>query len=162
MAEEPTTAKNSYRRPSTASALGPDPVDEHVGHRIRVRRELLGLSQAELGELIGVTFQQIQKYERGANRISASRLYDAARVLRVPVSYFFEDMDETVENRRRERLEAAGVHIDWRGLPATPNELGENDPLLSNEFTELAAEWFRLPTEVRRTMFEFVKAARRN
>lgn len=67
------------------------PLDRHVGRRVRLRRTLLGLTQQELGEQIGVTFQQIQKYERGTNRISASRLWEISRVLKVPVSFFFED-----------------------------------------------------------------------
>lgn len=70
------------------------PLDRHVGRRVRLRRTLLGLTQQELGEQIGVTFQQIQKYERGTNRISASRLWEISRVLKVPVSFFFEDFRE--------------------------------------------------------------------
>ena len=73
---------------------GPSPVDVHVGARIKLRRSLLGLSQERLGDALGLTFQQVQKYERGANRVSASRLYDLARVLDVPVSFFFDDFAE--------------------------------------------------------------------
>jgi len=68
-----------------------DPVDIHVGRRLRQRRALLGLSQDKLGRAVGLTFQQIQKYERGANRIGASRLLQFSRALTVPVAYFFED-----------------------------------------------------------------------
>ena len=68
------------------------PVDIHVGARLRQRRHLVGLSQSKLGESVGLTFQQIQKYERGTNRISSSRLYEFAKVLAVPVSYFFDEM----------------------------------------------------------------------
>ena len=67
-------------------------VDEHVGERIRVRRSLLGLSQQKLGEVLGLSFQQVQKYEKGANRVSASRLFAFAKILNVPPSYFFENM----------------------------------------------------------------------
>ena len=74
------------------------PVDVHVGARMRQRRTLLGMSQEKLGTAVGLTFQQIQKYERGSNRISASKLYDAARLLEAPVSYFFEGLDETGED----------------------------------------------------------------
>src|SRR5277367_1577262 len=70
----------------------PNPIDTHVGARVRLRRTLLGMSQEKLGEAIGLTFQQVQKYERGANRIGASRLFDLSRVLDVPVSFFFDDM----------------------------------------------------------------------
>ena len=71
----------------------PKPVDLHVGNRLRMRRTLLGLSQEKLGEAIGLTFQQVQKYERGLNRIGASRLWDISRILDVPISFFFEDLD---------------------------------------------------------------------
>ncbi|MGH7120415.1 MAG: helix-turn-helix domain-containing protein, partial [Acetobacteraceae bacterium] len=70
------------------------PIDAHVGSRIRLRRTLLGLSQERLGDAIGLTFQQVQKYERGINRVGASRLFDLARVLDVPISFFFDDMPE--------------------------------------------------------------------
>jgi transcriptional regulator with XRE-family HTH domain len=72
---------------------GPSPVDVHVGGRIRLRRALMGLSQERLGDALGLTFQQVQKYERGANRVSASRLYELSGVLDVPVSFFFDGMD---------------------------------------------------------------------
>jgi len=68
----------------------PNSMDEHVGARLRLRRGLIGLSQEKLAEAIGLTFQQIQKYERGTNRISAGRLHDLSRILDVPVSYFFD------------------------------------------------------------------------
>lgn len=70
-----------------------NPVDGYVGGRLRLRRTLLGLSQEKLAEAIGLTFQQVQKYERGTNRISASRLYQFAKILDVPVSYFFDQYE---------------------------------------------------------------------
>src|SRR5580698_4530908 len=70
----------------------PSPIDVHVGSRIRLRRTLLGMSQERLGDSLGLTFQQVQKYERGVNRVGASRLFDLSRVLDVPISFFFEDM----------------------------------------------------------------------
>ena len=73
---------------------GPHPIDVHVGSRVRRHRKLSGLSQTRLGEKLGITFQQIQKYERGFNRISASRLYQMSHILDVPVSFFFDDIDE--------------------------------------------------------------------
>lgn len=72
--------------------MPPHPVDYYVGRRLRSRRTMLGMSQENLGMAVGVTFQQIQKYERGLNRIGASRLYEFARILDVTVSYFFEDL----------------------------------------------------------------------
>ncbi|MFQ0815048.1 Cro/Cl family transcriptional regulator [Brucella anthropi] len=69
----------------------PNPIDVHVGSRIRLRRNMLGLSQEKLGENLGITFQQIQKYEKGTNRVGASRLQAISAILNVPVSFFFED-----------------------------------------------------------------------
>lgn len=69
---------------------GPDPIDIHVGQRVRARRKMLGLSQTQLGQELGVTFQQVQKYERGTNRIGSSRLFRMSNSLDVPVAYFFE------------------------------------------------------------------------
>jgi transcriptional regulator with XRE-family HTH domain len=70
-----------------------NPVDAHVGHRVRLRRMLIGMSQERLGELLGLTFQQVQKYEKGINRIGAGRLFEVAGILGVPVSFFYEDAD---------------------------------------------------------------------
>ncbi len=69
---------------------GPDPIDIHVGQRVRARRKMLGLSQTQLGDELGVTFQQVQKYERGTNRIGSSRLFKVSSTLDVPIAYFFE------------------------------------------------------------------------
>src|SRR6202795_4424277 len=74
----------------------PSPIDVHVGSRVRLRRTLLGMSQERLGEALGLTFQQVQKYERGVNRVGASRLFDLSRVLDVPISFFFDDMPESL------------------------------------------------------------------
>jgi transcriptional regulator with XRE-family HTH domain len=74
-----------------ASKKSPNPIDVHVGSRVRLRRMMLGMSQEKLGEHLGITFQQIQKYEKGTNRIGASRLQAIARVLSVPPAFFFED-----------------------------------------------------------------------
>jgi transcriptional regulator with XRE-family HTH domain len=68
----------------------PNPIDKHVGARVRMRRVLVGLSQEKLGDALGITFQQIQKYEKGTNRIGASRLQEASKILGVPVNFFFE------------------------------------------------------------------------
>lgn len=70
-----------------------NPVDARVGHRVRLRRMLMGMSQERLGELLGLTFQQVQKYEKGVNRIGAGRLFEIAGILSVPVSFFYEDAE---------------------------------------------------------------------
>jgi transcriptional regulator with XRE-family HTH domain len=82
----------------------PSSIDAHVGSRVRLRRMLIGMSQEKLGELLGLTFQQVQKYEKGANRIGASRLYDISQILAVPVSYFFdtESFDAALKGRPTE------------------------------------------------------------
>lgn len=74
----------------------PDPIDVHVGARVRVKRTLRGLTQQALGDLVGLTFQQIQKYERGTNRIGSSRLFKIAQALETPVAFFFDDMPEEI------------------------------------------------------------------
>lgn len=76
----------------------PNPIDVHVGHRIKMRRLVQGMSQKELAEEIGTTFQQVQKYEKGTNRVSASRLYDVAKVLQTDPNYFFEEIDVSTDN----------------------------------------------------------------
>ena len=75
-------------------ATGPNPIDVHVGRRLRLRRKEFGISQERLADGLGLTFQQVQKYERGANRVSASKLYEIARILRVSAGYFFEGLDD--------------------------------------------------------------------
>ncbi len=110
-----------------------------------MRRTLLGMSQEKLGEAIGLTFQQVQKYERGANRVGASRLYDLSRVLDVPVSFFFEDLPG-----------AAGIEA---GAAAQPTEKAEHDPMLKRETLELVRAYYRIPdSHVRRRLFELAKA----
>jgi transcriptional regulator with XRE-family HTH domain len=79
------------KRTTMAEKKKPNPIDIHVGSRVRLRRTMLGMSQEKLGENLGITFQQIQKYEKGTNRVGASRLQQIARVLSTPVSFFFED-----------------------------------------------------------------------
>ncbi len=81
----------------TIAEHGPHPVDVHVGSRVRLRRTLLGMSQTQLGEALGLTFQQVQKNERGVNRIGASRLWQLSQILDVPVSFF---LDEPVDEAR--------------------------------------------------------------
>jgi transcriptional regulator with XRE-family HTH domain len=125
-------------------------VDVHVGGRVRLRRTLLGLSQEKLGEAVGLTFQQIQKYERGANRIGASRLFEFSRILEVPVSFFFDDMPEgqTVVDGR----------IAW-GLAEPPQTPLEPDPLTRRETLELVRAYYRIgDPSVRRRLFELTKS----
>ena len=91
---------------------GPHPIDAMVGARVRQRRTLLGMSQESLGEAIGLTFQQVQKYERGVNRISASRLFGLARVLEVPVSYFFDGIQDPASETEVARTRQAAEQTE--------------------------------------------------
>src|SRR5215470_6564813 len=97
-------SKSSDGRRRRQKSDKPNPIDIHVGSRVRLRRTLLGMSQERLGEAIGLTFQQVQKYERGANRVGASRLYDLSRVLDVSVSYFFDEIAPGVATAAQARL----------------------------------------------------------
>jgi len=100
--EEKNLIRTGYNRNQTGGKRSeekmkkknPNPIDVHVGNRVRMRRMLIGMSQEKLGERLGLTFQQIQKYEKGANRISASRLFQMAQILGVPVQFFFEDLPQ--------------------------------------------------------------------
>ena len=89
----------------------PNPVDVHLGRRLRLRRILLGISQEELGEAIGLTFQQIQKYEYGLNRVGTSRLWDLSRALGCPVSFFFEEMDDKIAEASPRNLATEGIDL---------------------------------------------------
>lgn len=84
---------------NNSEGRSPNPIDLHVGTRIRSRRKALGMSQEQLAEGLGLTFQQVQKYERGANRISASKMYEAAKVLGVTPAFFFEGLEETSDGK---------------------------------------------------------------
>ncbi len=90
------------RKRRTVAEFGPHPVDVHVGGLVRQRRTLLGMSQEKLGDALGLTFQQVQKYERGTNRISASRLYHLSLIFGVPVSEFFEGLEDKTLRRSRD------------------------------------------------------------
>ena len=115
-----------------------NPIDVHVGARLRARRTLLGLSRTALGENIGVTFQQLQKYERGSNRISASRLYDLSQILDVDVNYFFDEMEE--ETRKR-----SPVQLLRRKSTRSPKKPSKSeDPLIKRETLELVRAYYRI------------------
>ena len=134
----------------------PSPIDVHVGSRIRLRRTLLGMSQEKLGDALGLTFQQVQKYERGVNRVGASRLFDISRVLDVPISFFFDDMPEGMSEvpmsgprgRRREVSDAQ-----------EPFGVGLDDQLTKRETLELVRAYYRIPdATARKRVFDLIKA----
>src|SRR5580765_9106031 len=86
MGQVPARQSSEMRVPKKQA----NPIDIQVGNRVRIRRMLIGMSQARLGDLLGLTFQQVQKYEKGVNRIGAGRLFEVARILNVPVDFFYE------------------------------------------------------------------------
>ncbi|NDW01781.1 helix-turn-helix domain-containing protein [Salipiger sp. PrR002] len=117
------------------------PVDVHVGKRIRHRRWLVGMTQQQLAEHVGIKFQQIQKYETGANRVSASRLWDIADALEVPVSFFFEGIESEQDT---EETAAA--------TPAMPADiLGDKEAL------DLVRSYYAIPENQRRRLFELAR-----
>jgi len=128
----------------------PSPVDVHVGARVRVRRTLLGMTQTNLGDAIGVTFQQVQKYENGANRISASRLFDLSQILDVPIEYFFDDMPADIA--------ASSLATKKRGKAKKPPSY-EPDPMAKRETLELVRAYYKIgEPQIRKRLFEMVKA----
>lgn len=115
---------------------GPNPIDRHVGLRMRMRRKELGLSQERLAEAVGLTFQQIQKYERATNRVSASKLWELSRALKTHVGYFYEGLTE-LEGEVQQSM---------------------HDFLLAPDGLELAANFPRIHTRLRRRVLELVRA----
>lgn len=120
--------------------IGPGPVDAHIGQRIQLRRNMMGLSQKDLATRCGVTFQQIQKYEAAGNRISASRLFDVSAVLNTPVAFFFQglpgNLPEETKSNRSMRV----------------SEPKKNDPMAKNESLQLINLYWRLPNDDQRKM----------
>jgi len=132
------------RRPAGAlrPGAGPDPVDIHVGKRIRERRSNIGMSQDRVADGIGVSFQQVQKYENGANRVGASRLWQLARILDVGVMFFYGDDDPAVAS----------------GFAEPPPEGFDSDPLRRRETRELVNAYFDIADPaLRRRFFEMAK-----
>ena len=111
------------------------PVDEHVGKRIRHRRWMIGVTQQQLAQKVGIKFQQIQKYETGMNRVSASRLWDISEALGVPVSFFFDGLDEL----------------------AIADRAGGRDLMSDKEAMELVRSYYAIPETQRRRLFELAR-----
>ncbi len=130
---KPTRARRSTKKQASRSVR--HPIDIHVGSRVRLRRNLLGMNQTKLAGAIGVAYQQIQKYEKGTNRISASRLFNLSRVLDVPISFFFEDLSPAAAGGGRRRT---------RGLSEAPAAVLEPDLLSKRETVELIRAYYRV------------------
>jgi transcriptional regulator with XRE-family HTH domain len=144
----------------------PNPIDVHVGKRLRLRRTLLGMSQERLGELLGLTFQQVQKYERGVNRIGSSRLFELGQILDVPVSFFFDDMPRAGTDPGRAAVgfgsagtrAAAGFSLAEESA-AFEHDLDDGLSLDKRETLELIRAYYRIADPaVRKRLFELTKA----
>ena len=124
----------------------------HVGKRVRLRRTLLGLSQEQLGTELNITFQQVQKYERGANRISASRLWDIGQILDVPINYFFDDMTENTMRSSPRRVSRGSEMLDL-------SDEQIKDPMARRETLELVRTYYSIEKPlVRKRISEMVKS----
>ena len=119
----------------------PNPIDIHVGKRIRARRQLLHLSQEQLAAMLGLTFQQVQKYEKGMNRVGASRLWDISKVLKTPISFFYEDMDKDVANQSPRTFASNGSLHGFE----EENTPFDTDPMLRQETIELVKAYYKIP-----------------
>ncbi len=115
-----------------------NPIDVHVGARLRARRTLVGLSQTALGDAMGLTFQQVQKYESGSNRISASRLYDVSKLLDIDIGYFFDEMGQAIESESPAQL---SQKKSKRSAEKPPKS---DDPLHKRETLELVRAYYRI------------------
>jgi len=130
---------------------GPNPVDIHVGARVKSRRLILGLSQEELAKAIGLTFQQVQKYERGTNRISVSRLVDICRTLKAPVDYFFEGSFSVAPR--------PGAKLAMKGFTDAKQEPLEADPLMKRDVLELVRAYSKIKSpQLKKQILEMAKA----
>jgi transcriptional regulator with XRE-family HTH domain len=118
------------------------PVDVHVGKRVRHRRWMLGMTQQQLGDLVGIKFQQIQKYETGMNRVSASRLWDIAKALDVSISFFFEGLEGDYEERTGQAVVVAAR---------------QGDLLADKEALELVRSYYAIPETQRRRLFDLAR-----
>lgn len=137
-------------RPQASKKKSPNPVDVHVGSRVRLRRMLVGLSQEKLGDSMGLTFQQIQKYEKGVNRIGASRLFKLSQVLDVPVQFFFEGMPAE---------EAPGIP----GMSEPKSESFLYEFLNTRDGLELNRAFIKVgDADVRRSVIELVRSLGRS
>ncbi len=145
------TRKGKAKRGATRVKLvRPRPVDAHVGARVRLRRTMLGMSQEKLAHALGLTFQQVQKYERGTNRVGSSRLYELSKILDVPIQFFFDEMPAEIAATARGGSNAGGfaeVAADYQA-----------DTLAKRETLELVRAYYKIRSpRVRKKVFDLAK-----
>lgn len=140
--------------PRRTDEVNSHPIDRYVGRRVRLRRMLVGMSQEQLGRALRLTFQQVQKYENGLNRIGASRLFEISRILNVPVAYFFDEMPDEIS-----LAPLSGPRGRTRGIPEHISiQYGELDNKLADRETlELVKSYYRIPdSSKRKILFDLV------
>lgn len=144
-------ARKGRRGATRVKLVRPRPVDGHVGTRVRLRRTMLGMSQEKLAGALGLTFQQVQKYERGTNRIGSSRLFELTKVLDVPIAYFFEEMPAEI-----------AATATTRGPISLAESVGpayEADTMTKRETLELVRAYYKIKNpKVRKRIFDLAKA----
>ena len=129
---------------------GPNPVDVYIGNKVKARRLILGLSQEELAKSIGLTFQQVQKYERGTNRISVSRLIDIGKALKAPIDYFFDGVAASALGMKSALI---------KGFADTKQEPFEPDQLTKRDVLELVRAYSRIKSpQLKKQIIEMAKA----
>jgi len=139
------------RRAKKQTSRGPNPIDVHVGSRVRLRRNLLGLTMQTLAKAVGVTYQQLQKYEWGVNRIGASRLFNLSQVLDVPISFFFEDLSPAAAGAGRKRRA--------KGFSEAPAAAIDFDVLSNRETIKLIRAYYRVTDpQLRKRVLDLLEA----
>ena len=134
----------------------PNPIDIHVGNRIRLRRTLLGLSQEKLANLLGLTFQQVQKYERGTNRVGASRLWDISKVLETSINFFYEDMEKGIASQSPRMFSIPGSKPLYF---AEETAEFDADPMHRKETIELVKAYYKIrDRKAAKHMFDLIVA----
>lgn len=122
----------------------PNPIDVHVGKRLKLRRTTLGLSQEKLAALLGLTFQQVQKYEHGLNRIGASRIWDISKVLGIPIDFFFEEVDNQTANQSPRMINLP----DNETLSLFGEDFEGTDPMHQQETIELVRAYYKIHNRI--------------
>jgi transcriptional regulator with XRE-family HTH domain len=135
-------------------ARRPDSIDAHVGARIKLRRTLLGMSQGHVAEILGLTFQQLQKYEKGANRVGASRLFELSRILEVSVDYFFNEIPLEVSISSSSALD----QMEDRSERAMPQTVEVDERIFSLEALQLVRAYYSSPRNIRKQMLALINS----
>lgn len=141
-----TMTRRRKRKVARKPLVRPRPVDAHVGSRARLRRTMLGMSQEAMARQLGLTFHQVQKYERGTNRISASRLYDFSMILDVPIQWFFDEMPAEIAATAKQ----PGAYTPSEGVPLS-------DDMTRRETLELVRAYYRCTPGDQRTIARTIK-----